>query len=366
MFLLGLLLPICFVPGYTGASIPSQWALLSVALPIALWHSHPSPWLLTFLGYALVSSMWAASFYTTTLGLWYVGIWTLSFALGSSLPSLCDLWKGLAIGLSISSLVALSQALGYESVEVIEEQYAGLLFNSTVQGTCIALVLIALASHRLWWYMPVLVLGLILAGSRGSFLILALAVAVRYTHWLFALACLIFGSLAYTFAVDPADTQRLIIWGQALRGLSFFGWGPDSFNDIYYMGIDHATGRPTVFHAEFVHNDYLQLIFEYGIGASFVFGVYAIAAVQTRSADWPVLFAFLCLSTFYFPLYTPITAFIGAVVTGHLLRDRGVVRYFLRRCRLVFLSRYTFWQFAMGGTGFPPVSVFTRDTHEEG
>ena len=37
MFLLGLLLPICFIPGYTGASIPSQWVLLSLVLPAALW-----------------------------------------------------------------------------------------------------------------------------------------------------------------------------------------------------------------------------------------------------------------------------------------------------------------------------------------
>lgn len=336
MFALGLALAVCFVPGYTGATIPTQWVLLSAILPLSLWRSAPPSiclWLWgIFLTYAALSTLWSTNIYTSVLGLWYAAIWALSFWLGTSLPSLAQLWKGLAIGLSISSLVAVAQAFGYHPVEA-HEGYPGLLYNTTAQGASIALILIALASHRLWWYMPPLAVGLVLSQSRGAALILA-ATALTRIHWLAAIAALILGALAYSFWLNPADSQRLQIWGYALRGLTFFGWGPDSFNDVYFLW------RGALTHAEFVHNDYLQLAFEYGLGALAIFAIFGLA-LTIPSTEWPILFSVAVLATFFFPLYHPLTAFIAFVATGHASRCRAWNGNLSKHRRSHLLPRYS-------------------------
>ncbi len=364
MFWLGLLLPVSFVPGYTGASIPTQWVVLSCILPFALWRRAPFGLIhrlgLCFLGFALLSAIWATNAYTSALGIWYVLIWGLAFWLGSSLRSLTDLWKGLAIGLSISSIVAIAQSLGHTPVETLDnDAYPGLLFNSTVQGTTIALVLIALATERLWWYMPIPAIGLILAGSRGSFLILGIAAIARYTHWLVVVAALSLTALACTTWLDLADSLRLAIWGQAIRGLSIFGWGPDSFNDVYFIY------KGKLFHGEFVHNDYLQLWFEFGIGSLVPISILALALSRTLSPTWPVLVAFAALATFYFPLYAPITAFLGPLLTGHLLRGYDPVWAFGTYRRSIKLSRLEAARSAnaIPSRGYLP--LVPRDSHTE-
>lgn len=325
MFLLGLLATICYVPGYTGTSIPTQWVFLSCALPFSLWRNGPFHFLhilgIAFVAYALLAATWATNYHTAVLGVWYVLIWALSFWLGSVSTSLTSLWKGVAVGLAISNGVALAQALDFVPVEQADPyHYAGLLFNHTVQGAAIALTIIALVAHRLWWYILPLPLGLILSGSRGSFLILGLTAVARYIHWLVALALLIAGSLLYLFYLDPADSNRLQLWGYALHGLTLLGWGPNTFDDVYYTGTDKLTGGLQIFRAGFTHNDYLQLWFEFGIAALVPYTILAFTLLARSAPDWPVAFAFAILSTFYFPLYCPLLAFLGALTAGHICR----------------------------------------------
>lgn len=370
MLYLGIALAVCFVPGYTGATIPSQWALLSCVLPFSLWRKAEigaAHWLgLMFVVWAILSTAWATNYHTSVFGLWIVSIWGLSFWLGSSLQSLAQLWKGLAIGLSISSIVAMAQALGFHPVEIAEAgRFPGLLFNTTVQGATIALVLIALVSHRLWWYTPLLWVGLALSQSKGAALVLAAALIARFTHWLFALALLVAGALAFTFLLDSADSQRLQIWGYAIRGLSLLGWGPDSFSDIYFSWYDPGLAKRWLMHAEFVHNDYLQLWFEYGLGALAIFALFGLALAETENADWPVAFGFAILATFYFPLYLPIPAFIGCVVAGHLTRPRlshGVVR---DSRRFDLLPRHALVESIFNHDRGEVIPLVTRTAHSE-
>ncbi len=114
MFLLGLLLPICFVPGYTGASIPTQWALLSLTLPfsltslgwINLWHRLG----ITFLAYAILSALWSINLYSWVYGIWLAAIWACAFWYGSTKQYLNHLWIGMGFGLIISTGFAIAQA----------------------------------------------------------------------------------------------------------------------------------------------------------------------------------------------------------------------------------------------------------------
>ena len=196
MFLLGLIAAICFVPGITGASIPTQWPFLSISLLPSLWLSGPFTWAhklgLFFLAYAALTTLWAHNYNTSVIGVWYLSVWALAFWLGTTQSTLRPLWHGLAWGVALSSLVAIFQWFGFHPVEVYPDQIAGLYFNSTMLGAATALMLVACLCHRLWLPMPPLAIGLILSHSRGAIAILIIGLAARI-HWLLALTGVIIG-----------------------------------------------------------------------------------------------------------------------------------------------------------------------------
>ncbi len=348
LFYLGLLLPICFIPGYTGALIPTQWAVLSAVLPLGLWHSSyfgPCHWLgLLALAWAAFTLQWSPSIFDGIYGLWLMSIWALAFWLGGLnfvRPQL--LWQGLAFGLTVSSIVAIFQAFGYHPVEIAPDTTypAGLLYNSTVLGASCALVLIACMKCELWWYIPGLLPALYLSHSRGAWAIVALTALARI-HILVALCALVLGNLALVYWLNPSDIQRLLLWGTALRELSWLGHGIGSYADFYYLNTNpnlylHSEG---LFRTEFVHNDYIQLWFELGIGAIPIFAIIALALCQTSSPAWPIFFGFATFALFYFPIYSPLTAFIGCYSAGSLIRDWSRIRYRLNGSRPSSLSRY--------------------------
>lgn len=327
MFWLGLLLAVCYVPGYTGASIPTQWAVLSILLPLGLWRKGPltsgHKLLFGFVAYALLSLLWVTDYHPAVRGLWTLFIWCLCFHLGTLLDDLSKLWKGLAIGISVSTCVALAQALDYAPVQTFDlNRPSGLFFNSSLFGVTCGLVLVALVCHRLWWLTPPLALGLILSDSRGGFVVLAIGLLARYTHWLFLLACIIVGTCAFVFGLDLADLQRMQIWGVTLRTLTFFGHGVGSYSDLHYINL----AKELLIRPEFAHNDPLQLFYEFGIAAIIPITLFGLALANRSHPDWPVAIAFVTLALFFFPIYAPLTAFIGFVVAGSCIRDRLVVR----------------------------------------
>jgi hypothetical protein len=107
-----------------------------------------------------------------------------------------------------------------------------------------------------------------------------------------------------TWHKDPgmiSFVARIDIWELALRNLTFFGNGLETF----------GTGAPY----EFVHNDVLQLIFELGAGAAFAAPVF-VYAVRSGSREVPPLVAIAGASLVSFPLHHPMGAALLAVLTG--------------------------------------------------
>jgi hypothetical protein len=311
MFYFGLLFPIAFVPGYTGASIPTQWAVLSLALPILLHYAPISRVWFGFIAFAILGTLWTPQVDDTIFGVMLVVLWGLSFQLGQSTEDPTPLYKGLALGLSISSAIAIFQWFGYAPIPVAYKgNVAGLLYNRTILGATSALLILCLLQHRLWFYIPSLLPGLILSGSRGGWVVLACGVAPRL-HWSVGVFCALTAILLILAPTSPSDNERLTIWASAIHGLSWFGWSANSFISIYIL-------TPTnLMHPEYVHNDYLQLWFEFGLAALIPFTALGCALVWYPSmAVW----GFAILATFYFPLYTPTTAFICCFVLGHSLR----------------------------------------------
>ena len=338
MFWFGLLLMVATIPGYTGMALPAQWAVLSFVLPFSLWsgiHASPLHYLgLGFLAFATLGLFWSPSFYVALNGLWMDGILALSFFWGSTKPSLRALYHGLAVGLAVSSAFAVAQAFGFTGIATYANNYGGLLFNPVILGGTCAIMIPILLRERLWLYIPALLPGLILANSRGAYLALAVALAVRYLHWTVAAIALGIAGIYFTYHVSDSDAVRLETWSIALHHLSLLGMGPGSFNAIFFAFTGTiAPFANTIVHPEFVHNDYLQLWFEYGIFALAPLTILALAAGRAE------LTAVAVLALFSFPLYYPISGFIAFAIAGHTLRDFHLPRLRLYDRGSAFLLR---------------------------
>lgn len=319
MFYLGLLLPVCFFPGITGASIPTQWVVLSCLLPLSLWKKGPlTPfhWLgAIFLAWAVLACAWSADHFQNVWGLWILGIGAGLFWLGSTLDSPRDLYRGLALGLTASSVVAILQANGLWHLMNFSGVPSGLLFNSMYLGEATALCIIALASERLWWYIPGLVPALALSHSRGAWLALGLGLAATWFRrplWLLVAALAI--GVTITIHPSPSDIQRLQIWSIAWSFASWLGIGPGMFYDIVYI----ANGSIVL--PEYAHNDYLQLIVEYGIGALPALACWVLVLAQTQATGWPIFASFSAMALWSFPSQMPLTLVFGAVAAGGVAR----------------------------------------------
>ena len=74
MFLFGLLLCVCYIPGFLGAFIPTQWAVLSCVLPLTLWRAGTFPPStlagLAVLAWSAISFFWAPNSFDSIYGLY--------------------------------------------------------------------------------------------------------------------------------------------------------------------------------------------------------------------------------------------------------------------------------------------------------
>lgn len=339
MFWLGVILPICFVAPYTGATIPTQWPLLCFFLVPSLWsregYMTPWHWLgLAFFAYACFSQIWSPD---PGYGLWIAAIWVLSFWWGSTKVSLFSLWQGLAWGLILNLPIAIAQKLGHSPVMYFSRDPAGLLYNSTLYGSITALVMIQLIRNRQWWLSLALCPGLVLAHSFGGYAILGLTLVAAYIHWSVAVIGLISG--AFYMLSDPgsSDQLRLAIWGVAWAGLKWQGWGAGSFTEVFLY-----QGGSTLIHPEFSHNDFIQLWFEYGAAAVAIYAIIAAALLHRSSeaiAGWYAMFPLTILALFYFPLWNPILAFLLCATAGHILRRHDPLRGLRDRWRSNRMAR---------------------------
>jgi hypothetical protein len=252
-------------------------------------------------------------------GPWFFLFLALAFWLGSVI-SLRPLVRGLAIGLSVSSVVAVGQWIGCVPIDSYNLP-AGLLYNGSIQAAAIALVITALVCDRDWRFVPALLPGLLLTQSRGGFLVLAIGLSARAFGWLAPVFMVAVAAVVSLAVMNISDVHRLLIWNATWNDLEWLGHGAGSFaNVLFWHGDDlHYPGH--------VHNDYLQLAYELGIWAAPVYLVYAAALIRAHSPYWPAFVGFAVAGLFFFPLYAPVTGFIGAVLAGHIACDHDGVKF---------------------------------------
>ena len=154
MILWAFILSVIYVSGWTGASIQTGWAWMSLTLPLMIWRGPALPWPLQALGlcaaaYALASLSWAPTPFFAIYNLWIEGCIALAFILGYKLNSLDGIMKGFALGFSVSSLLCVAQWLGWNPVlQFKASQPSGLFFNPSIAGLAFGAMILWLILRR--------------------------------------------------------------------------------------------------------------------------------------------------------------------------------------------------------------------------
>lgn len=356
MFALGAIVSLCYIPGVTGAFIASQWPVLSILLPFALWRSGPITavhWAgLAFLAYAAVRLPYAPIFDDGVFGLWLMFIMAGSFWLGSTVDNLRGLYAGLALGASVSSALAVLQAFGYSGIPRISLAPAGLYVNSVQQGIILALVAVALVSERMWLWLPALAPGLVLSGSRGAFIALIIGIASIYVRGVWILAAMACAGLFFlVYPLSPSDAVRMTIWSGVAHNLSWLGWGPGS---LFSWALPY---NGNILYPEYAHNDALQLAFEYGVAAILPIGIFGFVLTRTAEREWPVVVAFLVAGCYSMPLWVPVASFLVCVASGRVVRGWALARCDGHRSGFYVLSRFAFGRRHAGAASLEVVPV---------
>jgi hypothetical protein len=330
----GFVLSVLLVPGIQGAATAPRWAFAAVMLPLII-PSRKTEFILAhlfgliFLGYAAISVTWSHH-YDGLDALFKLIVIAEAFVLGSKLDDLKPVIIGIGLGVWVSSLVILAGI----DVPRADGNAVGLFVNSNVLGEIAGLILVAACFHRIWWLVPGILPAFLMAGCRGAFV----AVAGVFVLWLrrksLGGAIIIVGLCVvgiYLSMGNPNSVnQRLQMWSDVLPHLTLLGSGLGSYFTLFPLQttvVDTLALRP-----EHLHNDWLEYVFETGIGSLFLFGVLWLS----RSIVLACLFIEAC---FGFPLHMAATAVLGGIVAGHGIRDRHSLRHDLAIWRISLRAR---------------------------
>jgi hypothetical protein len=346
--LFGFALMTAYWPGITGAATTLRWdvaALLAVALFFAprvrMTAVHCLG--LALLAWLFLTVIWSEGQLDGTDAAFKLILAAIAFALGSTMKDLRPLLIGSAIGIGISSAIAIAQWLGWNGIETYDNGLAGLFHNRDRLGAAAALVAIGVAAScpRMWLLLPLLAPSLILTQSRAAWLAVVVGMFVipirsRVASVLgmrCSLSILAMAGAIVTIVLHGHDVsidQRLALASDTIGALNLFGHGLGSFWESFPAHahlFSVATERP-----EHPHNEWLWLAYEGGIpafvlGLAFAVSLWRAAAESPQRATMAGLFV---LSFFAMPFHDPATLILGALCAGFLAgrrADHGVEAY---------------------------------------
>lgn len=342
------LFSIAFWAGTSNAAATPRWDLIACAVPLMLFFiriritaGHLAYGVLLLAAACSVS--WAMVRYdaVNTLGLlcFLGGV----FAVAAAQPSLRPVWAGCALGLIVNAGVLVAQRFEWLAwPEVVPP--GGLFMNVNLGSEFAALILVAVAAERMWWFLPGPLASLALQHNRGAVVAIAVA-AAAYLYRFNRLAAVLLvsltvgGGLIYTAAGDlnASAEQRLRIWSDTIDGLTWTGRGIGSFYSTY---PDKATREDTLMaRPDHAHNDLLELTYEIGPGVIAFIAFLWLSLRVNLLTERLVLWAFLVEGLFGFPLTMPATGVVFAAVAGRLCGAGPALRSDLQRGRVVLRRR---------------------------
>lgn len=340
MWLLGFLSCAAVWPGIAGLSTTPKWAVIALLVPFLLWDKfRPSLLLLLFLTYASVSLFWAPPYAWGSLYQWVLfgGL----VAIGA-VHDLKRFYVGAAWGLSISSVLCIADWFGYNvhyewGFGAWVQPYSGTFYSPNFLCEPAVLIVVGLIAHGYWRTALLPMPAIMLAHSRGALLAGAVALGLMLwdqNKWLAAglFGCVLAGSVALQAAGYriESNADRLRLYQDTVLALTVRGHGVGSFHNEFpkYASTFRVDSRP-----DQAHNDVLQLLFEFGVGALPFLLLLLVAWFGESNPERMVLAALLTESLYAFPLFLPTTFVVGALVIGHLVANRDwlYVSDFLRR-----------------------------------
>jgi O-antigen ligase len=184
----------------------------------------------------------------------------------------------------------------------------------------------AIVTPAAWWLVPPIVAGIAASGCRGAMV----GVACAGLLWLWtysrpiasafltaALLVVVVMILYPSQRATMGEEGRLGMWQDAIENLRWLGHGIGAYWVVTPQHAPH--GIATNMRYWHVHNDYLEAVFNYGVGSVLYFAFVAscLLARPLRTEHY-VLVAFMGIGLFAFPLYNPATGFVALVVAGRL------------------------------------------------
>lgn len=328
LFAFGLALTTACWPGISGMATTPRWVVVMIGLPLLLFFGERIRWRALYLpGLALVAWLavtggLAAHPPAAVEPLIFLVMGAGAFALGTTLGDTKPLVLGAAVGLTISSLVAVAQWLG---VSPIEAKYfpAGLFYSSDRLAACVVLVFADAVALRMWWALPGLAPAFLLAQSRASVVALIVMLTIsqgqhsRMLGWVLA----VIGLAAISVPIaggwrTNGVNERLDLWQDTWNALTFWGHGLGSFTDTfpqYAQRFDIAHARP-----EHPHNEFLLMAYEGGVLGIALAVAFCIGVWRASAREWrPTLAALGVLAFLGMPFHDPATLALGALLAGH-------------------------------------------------
>lgn len=353
MFALGLLIPIAYIPQWTGMLVITGWSVLSVSLPFLLYNRiemRLPHWLgLGFLAYATLAIAWSPVWQQAIWDLWLLYILAGCWLLGAT-RDCSKLILGVACGIGISTMLAIPQSFGWGGI--FEEGWgpngtyyipAGLFVNHDMFGEAAALSTVALIVTRQWWPLILTLPPIYWTECRSALVGLSAAGAlwlIDRFRWKALIGLIPLGAGVGVFVFrhgwDGSIALRLAMWQDTLAGLTVFGHGPGSFFMLYPEFAVHTDTMAT--RPESAHNDFLELVFEFGIGSLLLFALLA-SSLLSRSADRYLFVAFCAVAFFSFPIRMPVEGLLGMVALGSMCRDRRISWSYFHRWGSTRLAR---------------------------
>lgn len=277
-----------------------------------------------FTAYAAASLL----MHPTLVGAVMLGSLVVSFILGWAMREevFTHTLKAFLLFLFFNVLLMLAQRTGYDIDLLGYDGTWGIYGNPNLLGCALAIGLASALAHRLWLYIPPIALGLWLTQSRGALLGASAALFIwlipKYKTLAFSAAAFgLIAIMASPHGQADGTWQRFGIYQDTLNHLTVFGQGWGSFYDEYWRWPVH---RNIGFaRAEHAYNDYLELMFELGIGAVLLWAFVLSILSESRSPAKLIIYTYLVLALTYFALWVLPVGQLMALALGYAAKEEN-------------------------------------------
>ncbi len=386
---LAFLLSIAYWPGISGGSTTPRWALLSVFIPFLLmFHRVP----LTvghlcgifFLGYAGISIAWAPYLQFALNAYWQLILMAGAFAIGSSLTSLRSVLIALGLGFAVNGMFVIMQGIWWNPWHYLETpgnpNIVGSFINGNLLSECTAITLIGLAAYRVWWLALLQLPAIILPWTNGTPRGPIVAIAVALIAWLWTRRPIIATHIAGLLMIcgilvigghNDSVYQRYNFWIDTIKGINtWWGHGIGSYYITFPEYSEHS--NTLISRPENAHNDWLEYIYELGIGVIPLIYLIGIALRSNKEPERLMLLGAITISVVGFPLHMPTGQFMAALTAGCLCGSWLPLRYSLVLGRIRIRERVAAikgrarggWSSGVGDELVPGVPAFRASNSE--